>query len=1290
MTSVEGYRLSPAQLREWQRGGDRQVTARLRLTAPADRDRLRSALETVAGRHEVLRLRLLQYPGVRVPLQGIDEDATVPLEDAEPAATGDLFGGPLFHAALVDLPDGGQELVLRASALLSDSAGLRLLLGELATAYEGGTLDDDPDRLQFLDVSEWLLEQADEAAARPAPAAPGTVVERLSLPFSDGGPAQADVFRAELGRAATEALHRRAAIQGVPVRSLALAAWALALASRNENGAGADDAAFPLGLHVDGRSAPGTETVVGALDSRLSVSVPLPLPAAPKELLDVLQRQVSQAVEAAAYAGPAGNAGNAAFAAGFAASEPDAVREWAGLPVASLSVDGPAPVSPLHLSAEIGPEAIRLALHHDPGRYGGEAVRRLLDGTVAILNTLPAAFEDERALHICGEQEAALLARWSRGGTLTEDAPGTLVEAFDAAFAAADATAPAVVSADGTVSFAELDRAASAVAAALVGAGVAAEEPVAVPAGRSWRTVAALIGVLRAGAVYVPLDTAAPTARQVSLLRAVAARRLVAPDGHGVPDGLAGEFDILTPPSAEAPAPAALPKVRPDDAAYIIFTSGSTGAPRPVVVEHRAVAHLLRALQETVHADAGPGLRVAVNAPLTFDASVKQLIQLAAGHTLCLVPDEIRHHGGELLAHLAEQRVDVFDCTPSHLRAVLAATAGTGAALPATVLVGGEAVDPSLWDTLAALDGVRAVNVYGPTECTVDATAAEITEGTRPTIGRPLPGNDVLVLDADLRPVPPGVAGELCVAGPQLARGYLGDPETTGRRFVTAEALPDGARRVYRTGDRVRYLADGTLAYLGRTDDQVKVRGFRVEPGEIQAVLGTHPGVAQAVVVARESADGTSLTGYARPVADAVPGLDPDGVAGVNPHETRYLYDEIFLQRTYLRGGVTLRENAVVVDVGANIGMFSLFVHQLCPSASLYAFEPLAPVYEHLRTNTGRFGVRAKTFPYGLGAADGELSFTYYPGYSMMSGVSAYSDADSEVEVIKRYLANERGQGLEDSGRLLDRADELLADRFRGEELRARVRRFSDLADEEHLTRVDLLKIDVQRAELDVLRGIDARHWGLVQQVVMEVHDGTGSATEGRLGEIVALLEERGFTVTAEQDSLLEGTDRHSLYAVRAGYADDPRPVVADARTQAPVDGVVLRDWLAERLPAHLVPGAVVTLDAFPLTRNGKIDRAALPEPAERDRASAELVAPRNRTEEVLAEVWQEALRLDRVSVEDDFFRLGGDSIRAIQVQVAAGSRGLEIQLRDIFSCATIRELAEAEGTVLTENAPAR
>ncbi|MDT0454473.1 amino acid adenylation domain-containing protein [Streptomyces sp. DSM 41527] len=1284
MTSVEGYRLSPAQLREWERDGDLRLTARVRLGSAVDRHRLSEALATVVGRHEVLRLRLLRYPGVRVPLQGIDEAARVALEDTEPAETEDLFDGPLFRAALVDRPDGGQELILRASAMLTDAAGLRLLLDDLAAAFRGDAFEDGPERLQFLDVSEWLLEQADAADTEATgPADGGTVVERLPLPFSEGktGAATA-VLSATLGEEVTEALHRRATVQGVPVASLVLAAWALAL-SRHGEGA-TDDAVFLLGLHDDGRSVPGTESVVGPLAGYAKAAIPLSLPPAPKELLDVVQRQVTRALEAARATGPAQGG---ELAAGFTALGPDRKAQLAGLPAADVTVDGPEPVSPLHLSAEISPRTTALELRYDASNYGSDAVQRLLDATLTVLTTLPAAFEEERALQLCGDEEAALLARWGTGGELG-DGPETLVQAFDAALAAGGA-APAVVAADGTVSFAELERAASAVAAVLLAAGTAVEEPVAVAAERSWRTVAAMIGVLRAGAVYLPLDTAAPAARQTALLRSVSARRVITGQAGTVPPEVAGEFEVLVPDLTAAPATAGPPEVGPRQAAYIIFTSGSTGAPRPVVVEHGSAAHLYRALEQTVYAGTGSRLRVAVNAPLTFDASVKQLVQLAAGHTLCLIPEETRYNGGDLLAYLAEQRADVFDCTPSHLRVVLAAAQDAAATLPAVLLVGGEAVDQPLWDSLAALEGVRAFNVYGPTECTVDTTVAEIAEGAQPSIGRPLPGTDVMVLDQDLRPVPAGRAGELCVAGPQVARGYLGDADATARRFVTTQALPGGERRVYRTGDRVRFRADGTLAYLGRTDDQVKLRGYRVEPGEVQAILGTHPAVGQALVMAGKGEDGTGLTGYATP-APGASGLDLGRVSGINPHETRYLYDEIFLQRTYLRGDMVLREDAVVLDVGANIGMFSLYVHQLCPSASLYAFEPLAPVYGHLRDNVGRFGVPAKTYPHGLGATDGELSFTYYPGYSMMSGVSAYADAASEVEVIKRYLANERQQGLQDRDQLLDRADELLEERFREEELHTRIRRLSDVITEEGLTHVDLLKIDVQRAEWDVLRGIDDHHWSTVQQVVMEVHDAAGTATEGRLDEIVALLEAQGFAVTAEQDGLLEGTDRHSLYAVRPDYAGDPRPVLADARTPAPADGDTLRDWLAERLPSHLVPGAVVVLDAFPLTRNGKVDRAALPEPVERDRAAGEVVLPASRAEEVLAEVWREALAVERVSVADDFFRLGGDSIRAIQLQVAAGRRGLTVRLHDIFRCPTIRELAAAEGTVLMEGAAAR
>ena len=277
----------------------------------------------------------------------------------------------------------------------------------------------------------------------------------------------------------------------------------------------------------------------------------------------------------------------------------------------------------------------------------------------------------------------------------------------------------------------------------------------------------------------------------------------------------------------------------------------------------------------------------------------------------------------------------------------------------------------------------------------------------------------------------------------------------------------------------------------------------------------------------------------------------------------------------------------------------------------------------------------------------------------MMSGQAAYADPAAEVAVIKRFLSNEQAQGEQDRDTLLERVDELLSDRFAGVTVTARLRPLSDVIDEIGPDRIDLLKIDVQRAEADVLAGLAERHWRLIDQVAMEVHDGIGTDTEGRLDELVALFEARGFTVITRQDTLLIGTDRYTLHAVRPEYAHDPRPIVSVAdRDDVGTLAERLPIWLAERLPAHLIPAAVVILDRLPLTRNGKLDRAALPAPdiARPDRQVT--VAAEGRAEQILVEAWREILGVEDLGVTDSFFALGGDSIRSIQMQVAAARRG--------------------------------
>ncbi|MCF2533540.1 non-ribosomal peptide synthetase [Yinghuangia soli] len=462
--------------------------------------------------------------------------------------------------------------------------------------------------------------------------------------------------------------------------------------------------------------------------------------------------------------------------------------------------------------------------------------------------------------------------------------PGVVTDLFEAQVRR-DPDAPAVAHRDTVLTFGQLADRVNRLARVLIAEGVGPEALVGIALPRSADTMAAILAVLTAGGAYVPLDPDYPDDHLAHVLADARPTALITAPGVGVPpapDGTA-RLELGSPATekriaAQSGAPVGDTErrapLRPHHPVFVIYTSGSTGRPKGVVIPHEGLANLFHSHREDLHRTARERtgrerLHVGHAWSFSFDASWQPQLWLLDGHCVHVLDYETYADPDRLAGEIRDRALDFIELTPSLLDETLHRLQALGAPLPAVLGFGGEAVPPALWDRLGALPETAAFNLYGPTEATVDSLIARAVPGTAPCVGRPVAGGRALVLDAAGQLVPPGVPGELHIAGAGLARGYLDRPELTAERFAANPHGPPGDR-MYRTGDLVRRRPDGLLEFLGRTDDQVKIRGFRVEPGEVEAALRRAADGRPAAVVAREDRPGVRrLIGY------VVVGTDP-------------------------------------------------------------------------------------------------------------------------------------------------------------------------------------------------------------------------------------------------------------------------------------------------------------------------------------------------------------------------------------------------------------------------------
>jgi amino acid adenylation domain-containing protein len=904
---LQGFRLSPRQRHQWLAGFyGSEFAARcvVGLAGNLEIGALRCAVQQMIGRHEILRTRFRSRPGLKVALQIVEEDGEYEWHDLGSnggrgttdellAADAALAAGreelPGLRCLLVEESPGRHQLLLRLPGLCADARSLANLVAEIAGAYgearEGaGAPAQEQEIVQYLQVSEWqndLLEAGDAelASGKDFWCARGELPE-IALPFERGAGGEeggaAGTIDREVEAELWSLLRRAAGALETSPEVFLLCCWSALLARLT------GERQIGLLYVGDGRSYDDLQSVLGPLAVTLPLQLKLPEERSFRSVLKGNEATVKEAVrwQDYLYTEDWWRGVEAGSAIGFEFQPQVPPRGEAGVVFTLLRRDVRSEPTKLKLCCAERADGLSLRLQPAPGLFGEEELRRLLDQLVALAASaardpeLPVAALDL----FSAEERRQLLVDFNR--TAVSWPQGLSIRGLFAEHAEHAPDRVAVVDEDRWLSCGELAARADRLGRHLRRLGAGPDSVVAIALERSAEVVVGILGTWQAGAAYLPLDVSQPGERLAALLAESGAVAVLLREGRldSLPHGGAQAVCVDRQDEAfgQAAADDRPARALPENLAYVIFTSGSTGRPKGVAVPHRSLLNYVAGILERLALP--PGASFATVSSFAADlGNTSVFASLCSGGCLHIVSEERVTDAAGMAEYMERHAIDCLKIVPSHLEAL--GGSEILRALPRRRLVlGGEASRRDWVERMASGGGCRILNHYGPTETTVGVLTCEATEALGaplpPSVplGRPLANSRVYVLDRWLSPVPLWVTGDLYVAGAGLARGYLGQAELTAERFIPDPWSAEPGGRMYRTGDLARHRPERVVEFLGRGDDQVKLRGYRIEPGEIEASLRRHPGVSQVAVVAREDEPGDKrLVAYVVPVEEPGP-----------------------------------------------------------------------------------------------------------------------------------------------------------------------------------------------------------------------------------------------------------------------------------------------------------------------------------------------------------------------------------------------------------------------------------